>query len=80
VGVRERRWRDPGQLDPPQELVSVLSENPEVDEVLGLAQPRKAVALRVQREEAVGPHGLPRVEKDTIAYEDLDERLGIGDF
>ena len=80
VRVRERRRRDPGQLDPPHELVAVILEDPEVDKVLGLAQPRKAVPLRVQCEEVVGPDRFPRVQEGTIAYEDLDERLGIGDF
>jgi len=80
VRVRERRRRDSGQLDPPYELVFVLDKDPKVDEVLGLAQPREAMALRVEREEAVGPQGLPRVEEGSIAHEDLHERLGIGDF
>src|SRR6266571_8108958 len=78
--VLERRRRDPGQLNPPHELVSGVNENPQVDEIIGVAQSRKPVSLRLEREEAVGAERLPWIEKGPIAQQDLQERLGVSEF
>jgi hypothetical protein len=67
-------------LNPPHELVSGLDEDPQVDEILGLAQPREPVPLRLELEEAVGPGRFPWIEKGPVAQQDFQERLGVSDF
>jgi hypothetical protein len=78
--VLERRRRDAGQLDPSHQLVSGGETDPEIDEILRLAEARDPALLRLEREERLRPCRLPPVEKSPIALQQLEQRAGLPDI
>ena len=78
--VRERRPGDPAQLRAPDELVVLLPEDPEVDEILGLAEAGEPALLHLEREEGVASHGFPGIEENAVARQHLEQLRRVADL